>query len=395
MYDIKTRRGQANLYKTDKNTYAVNLPILISREIYNKPRKRIFLNLIADSRESTVKALQHVQNIQSLLDAGDWDALIKYEESLKPKVVKGNFAHKMTLQSLWTDYVTAKKQGWEVSYIEGDIKATTKVLADIGDIYLNENLDSVINYLLEITTAKQTKRYLKQLSACLTWGKRRQLIKDNPLPDFLSTLSIRKTNNEDNEICPFTIKERDAIIDAFRSGSFERFKGSHTQYADYIEFLFLSGTRTSEALGLRWQHVDFEKKVILLQEARVLATNGKKEAEVQKKGLKTQKKRILPMSSRLYDLLVDRKTNCSDLDSNVFSNIDHHSFRGSVYRNVLGKLGIAYRKPYQTRHTFITILANNSDLKLHQVAKISGTSTKVIEDHYLATNVDILRIPDV
>jgi len=395
MYQVKTRKGQANLYKTDKNTYAVNLPIGISKEIFNKPRKRIPLYLSADSRESTVKALQHVEAIQSLLDTENWQGLTQYEESLKPRVVKGNFATKVTLQNLWHDYIKAKQQGWEISYIEGDIKATTKMLEKIPDVYLDDQLDSVINYLMEATTIKQVKRHLKQLSACLTWGRKRKLIKDNPLPDFISTLATRKQNNEDNEICPFTIEERDAIIKAFRLGTFERYKGTHTQYADYLEFLFLSGVRTSEALGLRWEHIDMEKKIIYLQEARVLAISGKKQAEVQKKGLKTQKRRLIPMSNRLYELLATRKSNCLDLSNNVFSDIDHHTFRSSAYKNVLAKLGIAYRKPYQARHTFITILANNSDLKLHQVAKICGTSTNVIEEHYLATNVDVLRLPDV
>ncbi len=347
----------------------------------------------ADSRENTVKALQHVHNIQSLINREDWQALTQYKESLKPKVVE--FTAKTTLQKLWHDYIKTKQQGWEVSYIEGDVKATTKILESIPDIHLDDNLDTVINHLLQVTTIKQVKRHLKQLSACLTWGKKRKLVKDNPLPDFLSTLSTKKQIDEDHEICPFTIEERDAIINAFRLGTFERFKGSHTKYADYIEFLFISGTRTSEALGLKWEHIDFDKKIIHLQEALVLATSGKKQAEVQKKGLKTQKKRLIPMNNRLFELLSERKGKCLDLDSNVFSDIDHHSFRSTVYKNVLSKLNIAYRKPYQTRHIFITILANNSNLKLHQVAKICGTSIKVIEEHYLATNVDILRLLDV
>lgn len=389
--EIKTRKGKANLFKTDKNTYAVNLPVDVSREIFNKPRKRIRLSLSADSRESTFKALQHVERIQALLEAQDWQALMEYEESLKPKIVKGT---KVTLQSLWKDYLKAKQEGWEISYIEGDIKATTKLLESIADIYPKENLDDVINHLLNITTVQQTKRYLKQISACLTWGIKRRLIQDNPLPDFISTLSTKKLNEEDNDINPFTIAERDLIINAFRNGKFERYRGSHTRYADYIEFLFLTGARTSEALGLRWEHIDFEKKVIYLQEAKVLATNGRR--GVQKKGLKTQKRRIVPMNDKVYQLLLTRKnTNHLSLDCNVFEDINHNGFRKSAYKNVLFKLNIPYRKPYQTRHTFITILANHSDLKLHQVAKICGTSTKVIEEHYLATNVDISRLPDV
>ncbi|MUL37976.1 site-specific integrase [Gloeocapsopsis dulcis] len=394
MYEPKTRKGKANLYKTDKNTYAVNLPVEIASSIFNKPRKRIALHLSADSRESTTKALNHLEKIQQLLDSQNWSELLAYEECLKPKIIRGEFTKK-TLQSLWEDYKRAKQDSWEISYIEGDIKETTEVLNSMHDVYLDSNLDDVINHLMAVTTIKQVKRRLKQISACLTWGKKRRVVHDNPLPEFVATLSTKKRNDEETNICPFTIAERDLIIDAFRCGKFERYSGTHTQYADYIEFLFLSGTRTSEALGLRWDHIDFDKKVIRLQEARVLATSGKRKGNIQKKGLKTQKQRLLPMSHRLYELLLARKECCSDLSQNIFEDIDHHSFRSAAYKTVLKGLGITYRKPYQTRHTFITILANHSDLKLHQVAKICGTTTKMIEDHYLATNVDIMQLPNI
>lgn len=395
MREIQTRKGKANLYKTDKNTYAVNLPTDISKEIFGKPRKRIPLYLVADSRDNTIQALQHCERIQDLIERQDWQGLIRYEESLKPRVVKGNFS-KTTLQGIWTDYTKAREQSWEISYIEGDIKATTKLLDEIGTINLDENLDLLINHLMEVTTIKQTKRYLKQISACLTWAKKRKIIKDNPLPDFISTLATKKSNEEDGNISPFTIDERNAIVEAFRDGRFERYQGSHTQYADYIEFLFLTGARTSEALGLKWEHVSFEKHILFLQEAKVLATSGKKNGNIQKQGLKTQKKRIVPMTDRVYNLLLARKNlETIDVSKNVFEDINHHSFRASAYKNVLARLGIPYRNPYHTRHTFITIMANNSDLKLHQIAKICGTSTKIIEEHYLATNVDISSLPDI
>lgn len=397
MFELKTRKGKANLYKTDKNTYAVNLPTDVSKEIFNKPRKRIALYIEADSRESMVKALRHCEQIQALLERQDWQGLISYEENLKPKVIKGNFT-KLSLQKLWEDYIKAKFEGWEISYLEGDIKATSKLLAEFETIDFENGLDRLINYLLETTTIKQTKRHLKQLSACLTWGRKRRLVKDNPLPDFISTLSTKKTNDEDVDICPFTAVERDLIVDAFRSGKFERYRGTHTQYADYIEFLFFTGARTSEVLGLKWHHIDFDKRVICLQEALVRATNGLKNGGIQKKGLKTQKKRTVPMNDRVCQLLIARKSLASTtLEDRVFPDINHHAFRSGPYKTILEKLEIAYRKPYQTRHTFITIMANHpdSDLRLHQIAKICGTSTKVIEEHYLGTNADIAFMPNI
>lgn len=393
MYEVKTKHGQANLFVTGKQTYAVNLPVSISKAIFNKPRKRIALYLHSDSRENHIKAMQLLGQVQTLLDKQDWAGLLAFEESLQPKVVEGKFT-RTSLQDLWHSYIKAKKDGWEPSYLAGDIKAASKVIDLFPNIYLNDSYDAIVNYLLETTTVQQTKRYLKQLSACLTWGKKRGLVNTNPLPDFISTLTTRKSNSEDNDIHAFTIKERDAIVSAFKTGRFERFRGTHTQYADYVEFLFLSGSRTSEALGLRWEHIDFERKIIYFQEARVLATNGRKTG-IQKKGLKTQKRRIFPMSDRLHKLLSERRDKTVNLNANIFAEINHHTFRSGAYAKILEKLGIEYRKPYQTRHTYITILANHSDLKLHQIAKICGTSTRVIEEHYLGTNIDIAKMPDI
>lgn len=250
---------------------------------------------------------------------------------------------------------------------------------------------------METTTIGHTKRYLKQVSACLTWGKRRRLIDENPLPDFIKTLTTKKRNDDECDIKPFTIAERDLIVDAFKTGRFERFTGSHTQYADYIEFNFFTGARTSETLGLKWGHIDFDGNTITFQEARVLATNGRREKAIQKKGLKTQKKRRFPMSDRVHNLLLSRKQrlNPANQEQLVFEDINHNSFRSGAYKSILDKLGIEYRKPYQTRHTFITIQANHSDLKLQQIARICGTSIKVIEEHYLASDSGVAFLSDI
>ncbi len=395
MYASKSRKGRANLYKTDKNTYAVNIPVNVSKEIFGKSRKRIYLYLSVDSNGATTKALQHLDKIQALIDTEDWQELLRYEASLKPKVIKGNFRNQ-SLKEFWDEYVKAKQDSWEASYLENDIKQASRILSACPDIGLNEDLNPLINYLLENTTVKQTKRYLKQVSACLTWGKRRKIIDENPLPDFIKTLTTKKKNEEEFDINPYSLEERNLIIDAFRSGKFERYKGTHTQYADYVEFNFYTGARTSEALGLKWEHIDFEKRLIKFQEALVLATNGNAGISVQKKGLKTQKTRTFPMNNQLYNLLWERKKiiNPSSLSENVFEGIKHNTFRSGAYKYILKKLDIEYRKPYQTRHTFITIMANESDLKLHQIAQICGTSIAVIENHYLSNTLGIVSLPE-
>ena len=397
MYSARTRQGKANLNRTDKNTYAVNLPVGVAKGIYKKSRKRIALYLNADSNETMATALQHVDKIQALIDAEDWQGLFNYEESLKPKIIQGNFA-KQSLKDLWTEYLKTKQESCEISYLENDLKQATRIINQCPRISLDvEGMNRLFNYLMEKTTIKQTKRYLKQFSACHEWAKRRKIIKENPYPDLIKTIVTKKKNEEDTDINPFTIEERDLIIDAFRSGKYERYKGSHVKYADYVEFNFYTGARTSETLGLKWEHIDFKNNRILFQEGRVMATNGSHGRGIQKKGLKTQKKRVFPMNPRISEMLQKRKELVKPLSQtdNVFEDIKHGSFRGGVYKKILEHLEIDYRKPYQTRHTFITIMANKSNMKLHEIAFICGTSPTVITNHYLGKTIDVESLPEI
>ena len=48
---------------------------------------------------------------------------------------------------------------------------------------------------------------------------------------------------------------------------------------------------------------------------------------------------------------------------------------------MLNQLGIEYRKPYQTRHTFITLALDNG-LDAKDVARLVGNSPEVIYKHY-------------
>jgi integrase len=61
--------------------------------------------------------------------------------------------------------------------------------------------------------------------------------------------------------------------------------------------------------------------------------------------------------------------------------LDTRSFRKNVWIPVLAGLGIEYRKPYQTRHTFIT-LALEHGLDAKDVARLVGNSPEVIYRHY-------------
>ncbi|NEN92557.1 MAG: hypothetical protein F6K48_28135 [Okeania sp. SIO3H1] len=47
------------------------------------------------------------------------------------------------------------------------------------------------------------------------------------------------------------------------------------------------------------------------------------------------------------------------------------------------------RRPYQCRHTFISICLNSGKLSPVEVAKLVGSSPAMIYNHYLGTSSDI------
>ncbi|NEN92561.1 MAG: hypothetical protein F6K48_28155 [Okeania sp. SIO3H1] len=52
-------------------------------------------------------------------------------------------------------------------------------------------------------------------------------------------------------------------------------------------------------------------------------------------------------------------------------------------------IGLSYRRPYQCRHTFISICLNSGKLSPVEVAKLVGSSPAMIYKHYLGTSSDI------
>ncbi|NJK64393.1 MAG: tyrosine-type recombinase/integrase [Synechococcaceae cyanobacterium SM2_3_1] len=135
-----------------------------------------------------------------------------------------------------------------------------------------------------------------------------------------------------------------AIIQAFRS---DRHFG---HYADFVEFLFGTGCRMSEAIGLLWKHISDDCSSVWIGET---LTRG------QRKATKTNQARTITLTSQLQTLLKERKNKGGEPNDLVFTAarggpIDDHNFRNRAWVKILMQLEIDYRKPYTTRHTLIS-----------------------------------------
>ncbi|BBD59520.1 phage integrase family protein [Nostoc sp. HK-01] len=211
---------------------------------------------------------------------------------------------------------------------------------------------------LSPSTFNQRLGYLK---SCFKWALTKGLTDVNHYAD------VKTRKVAPKPIKPFNDREIRTIIKGF-----EEFA---PHYVSFVKFLLATGVRTSEAIGLRWEHINFERELITVQESlsRDWAGNGYQRV---RKETKSGGARQLKMSPELKQLLLSIKPHRTYRDCLVFTTvkgktIDDGNFRERYWVKVLTKVGVDYRRPYTTRHTTISH-AIEQGTPLTGVAYIAG-----------------------
>jgi len=163
----------------------------------------------------------------------------------------------------------------------------------------------------------------------------------------LPTTKIKNAKFQTREPDPFTLEEIDIIIDKLR----ERYGD---QAANYFEFAFFTGLRTSELIALWWKDMDTRKGYCRVHRAFVA---GEMKADT-----KTHQWRDVELNARALSALNRQKQYTLLSGATVFNNpvtgkpwLDDKSQRENYWQHALKALGIRYREAYQTRHTFATL----------------------------------------
>ncbi|MGL5872855.1 MAG: site-specific integrase [Xenococcaceae cyanobacterium] len=381
------KKGNVGLYSQHGRLY-----IALPRALNGGQQFKKALGLPDDSN-GWAQAEKIAKQIESDLERGDFDlSLDRYFKKQEQKIVL--IKPYADLSELWEKYIDYKrKTGWSEStysntgivYLKRFSKLKTQDINKPGDIRRE---------LIESLSLDGVKRSLTQIHACVTWAAKSNYIPEslkNKFEGFAQDIKTPKQEDEDLDIDPFTAAERDAIIKAFETNQFaQRNKEwSHSQYASLVKAWFFTGCRTGEILGLRWENVDSHK--LTLKEGRVMTNNG----QIKRSRLKTQAKRTFPVNKQLRAIFESME---GERFGYVFLNHEgnpiHPKSFTDCWGRVLKALGIKYRRPYQCRHTFIT-LSLATEMKVHDVARICGTSPEMIYKHYLGIDPDRIVVPDL
>lgn len=173
-----------------------------------------------------------------------------------------------------------------------------------------------------------------------------EIIDKNPLQ------RVKNLPSKTREPEPFTQEEIMRILNELTG-----------QAKNLIQFAFYSGLRTSELIALRWQDVDFENNRIFVTSAYV---RGQLKTTKTKSG-----KREVTLQPQAMEALLNQQTFTRTQNQTVFHDPDtsqpwqdDQPIRKKVWIPALKKANIKYRNPYQTRHTFASMLLSRGEKPL-------------------------------
>jgi integrase len=249
-------------------------------------------------------------------------------------------------------------EGWVLNYkqldcnVNSDYYHLRNTLRKWGEIRSSEILTRLNN---ENYGAKTYNERLAMLKAFATWMVQQGIWDNNPLIG-VSRRRVKKV--EKPERMPFSESEIKLILEAIKNNQFcpknSRYKHSH--YYPFIYFLFKTGVRPAEAIGLRMECIDLKKEQITIKEVMARSLKGTNAAQRIRKETKNGKVRLLPLSQDLKEVLLPVCIN-KHPDDLVFQSfngqcIDDRMFQRRVFKVVLKELGIQERVLYACRHTF-------------------------------------------
>jgi integrase len=388
--------------------------LLRLRWTYAKQRYSISLG-VPDSPRNRAVAEAKAKEIELDIMTGNFDlSLVKYDERKRAELERHQNKQDENGISVSEHYITApalfrRYYEYRLAFIRDKSRWLYEAcLRYLDDVYNGRDATSLtqadasklIRHIkgMDGLSARTKRERLVCIRSAWDWAILEGLTRRNPFRD--APKAIRGIGSKHNPK-PFTHDEVKRIIEAFRNDRY------YKHYADFIEFLFGTGCRTSEAIGLRWKDVSKDCKVVtigtqLVRGERVehTKTGRARRFRVSKSVaaiLKAKQGSRLLHSGRDDDDAPASATHCQDdlvFVSPKGNPVNEKGLRRRGWTTILKRLGIKHRGLYQTRHTFVTH-ALEAGMPPNRIANITGHDVETMYRHYVGQVNDEPEAPDL
>jgi len=266
--------------------------------------------------------------------------------------------------------------------------------------WLNIPIDQIATKLKNENWADTTyNRRLNYLKLFFTWMVGNGSIAVNPLLEVCRKRKKRKKKNPKRE--PLEEAEIIALLDAIKNDTYcpaaSRFKHSH--YYPFLAFIFHTGVRNAEAIGLKVKHIDFAASTIEISETLARTIRGAHHAARVEKGTKMENVRYLPLTEEMREILLIQVEG-KGLNELVFKSpmglsIDDRMFQRRILKPVLKDMKISARDLYSGRHSMGT-RAIQQGMPLTDLAYLMGHSTiETAARNYVSVSKPAVSLPSL
>lgn len=320
------------------------------------------------------RASQHRAAILLAISNGTFDYLTTFPNSKKAKqFAKSPEAVGKTMADFLGEWLDEKVNKYKASTWDDYRKIVNNTLIPkIGSIQLTEfrRVDAKDLVRPMKCSNKRIANILTVLRSALDDAVEDELIDANPIKDF--SYENQEAPATESDVDPFS-KEEQALILEHCSG----------QVQNLFRFLFWTGLRTSEVVALDWSDIDFERGVITVSKAW---TEVATEAEVPKTDAGRREVKILPPALQALNA---QKPHTLLGKAEVFQNPTTRKrwsgdqvLRKGYWQPALVTAGVRYRRPYQTRHTYASMMLSAGEHPMWVARQMGHSSWMMISRIY-------------
>jgi integrase len=333
-------------------------------------RERITLKPTATNLK---KAEQHKAAIEHAISIGTFDYLVTFPGSARASKFAPE-ASRETMNGFLTRWLEAKKKHVASSTFDGYRKLVTlRLIPALGDTMLVDLKRKAVRDWLD--TLEVGNKTLSNIQSCLRSAlndaTEEELIEQNPLAGW--TYSRKAAPPKEDDVDPFSPEEQQAVLGALTG-----------QARNMMQFALWTGLRTSELVALDWGDIDWLREEVMVSRAMTQAGKGKAETTKTAAG-----RRSVKLLRPAMEALKAQKAHTFLADAEVFQNprtLERWAGDGPIRKTMwvpaMKKAGVRYRRPYQTRHTYASMMLSAGEHPMWVAKQMGHTDWTMIARVY-------------
>lgn len=317
------------------------------------------------------RAAQHRAAILDAIARGTFDYATTFPDS--PRRFKFTKGGGLSLKDYLETWIDSKRKQIKSSTLIGYTKIVTHFLIpQLGHHVLAELRRAHVKEVL--TGMEVTNKRLANIQSVL-----RSALQDAVTDDILETNPLygwcyanREILKEHDDVDPFTEREQADILNACEG-----------QVRNLVQFALWSGMRTSELIGLNWGDVDWQRGVVKVTRVK---TQRATEFEVTKTKAGQRSVKLLGPA---LEALLDQKAHTYLKGEEIFQDPRYgerwagdQPIREGFWGKLLQRAKVRYRRPYQTRHTYASMMLSAGESPMWVAAQMGHASWQMIGKVY-------------